>query len=88
MARQSKNDIILRTFKVQWINHPKYGNTSQFIAEDLLFEDIAISLSSFAYADDLDYTESCICFVEKKNMCIITRTNDILIPFNDSWGLK
>ena len=84
MPKQS-NDIILRTFKVQWINHPDYGNTSQFIAEDLLFEDIATSLSSFAYDDDLDYNESCICFVneQEQNMCIITRTSDLRIPFGD-----
>lgn len=83
MSKQP-NEIILRTFKVQWINHPEYGNTSQFFAEDLLFEDITTSLSSFACADDLDYEKSCICFVNEEHMCIITRRSDLHIPLGDS----
>ena len=83
MSKQP-NEIILRTFKVQWINHPEYGNTSQFFAEDLLFESITTSLSSFACADDLAYDKSCICFVNEEHMCIITRRSDLHIPLGDS----
>ena len=79
MAKNPKNEIILRTFKVQWVNHPLYGNTLWDIAEDLLFEDITTTLTSFAYADDLNYDESCICFVDKQHMCMITRDTDIHI---------
>jgi len=72
--------IKLRTFIVQWVNHPKYGNTSQYVAEDLLFEDITTDLKSFAVADDLPRKGSMIHFVSKHNMCIITRDVDIKIP--------
>ncbi len=71
--------IILRTFHVQWINHPEYNCSSQMVAEDMLFEDIAIDLQSFATADDLDYDQSMVHFV-MGNMCVITRDRDLRIP--------
>ena len=78
MAKQEY--IKLRTFIVQWVNHPKYGNRSQYVAEDLLFEDITTDLRSFAVADDLPRKGSMIHFADKSNMCIITRDVDIKIP--------
>ncbi len=74
-----KDFIILKTFHIQWINHPVLGLKSQYVAEDLLFEDFTIDLESFAIAEDLDYDDSMIHFVGSIP-CVITRDRDLKLP--------
>ena len=77
--KQSEDIIILRTFHVQWINHPRYGCKSQYVAEDLLFEEMTTDLHSFGVADELYYDQSMVHFIDG-NMCIITRDSDLRLP--------
>jgi hypothetical protein len=78
--RKAKEDIIvLRTFHVQWINHPTLGCAEQYVAEDVLFEDLTTDLQSFGVADELDYNGAMVHFIGG-NMCIITRDRDLRIP--------
>ncbi len=80
--KQKRSEVLIfKTFEIQWINHPQFGNSFQFVAEDLLFEDITVDLKSFAIAEDLNYADAMIHFVEG-NMCMITRTKDLRIPIN------
>jgi len=74
-----KNFIIYKTFYIQWINHPVLKLKTQYVAEDILFEDITTDLQSFALAEDLDYDESMLHWYEKVP-CIITRSEDVKIP--------
>ena len=74
-----KNFIIYKTFHIQWINHPILGLKTQYVAEDILFEDITTDLQSFALAEDLDYDESMLHWYHKVP-CIITRSGDVKIP--------
>ena len=78
--RKSKTMIKLRTFEVQWINHPEYGNSSLFVTEDLLYAEYVTDIKSFDIADSLRFSKAMIHFVGE-NMCIITRHEDIEIPF-------
>ena len=78
--RKAQEDIIiLRTFHVQWINHPSFGCKAQYVAEDMLFEDITTDLQSFGVADELYYNDAMVHFVDG-NMCIITRDRDLRLP--------
>ena len=82
MSKRSKDKsevLIFRTFKVQWINHPKFGCESQYVAEDLLFEEMTTDLQSFGVADKLYYNDAMVHFIDG-NMCIITRDRDLRIP--------
>ena len=71
--------IILRTFHIQWINHPTLGCAAQYVAEDILFEEYTVDLQSFGVADELYYNNAMVHFIDS-NMCIITRDSDIRIP--------
>ncbi len=77
--KRDKDFIILKTYHIQWINHPKYGIKTQYVAEDVLFEDITTDLKSFAIADELDYDEAMLHFVNN-HPCMITRSRDLRIP--------
>ena len=79
--RKAKEDIIiLRTFHVQWINHPIHGcKPHGYVSENMLFEDITTDLQSFGVADELDYDDAMVHFIDG-NMCIITRDRDLRIP--------
>jgi len=77
--KQQEDIIILRTFHVQWINHPVYGCKSQYVAEDVLFEDMTTDLQSFGVADELDYDDAMVHFIDG-NMCVITRDRDLRLP--------
>ena len=80
--RQKKSEVLIfKTFEIQWINHPQFGNSFQYVAEDVLFEDITVDLESFAIAEDLRYNDAMIHFVGD-NMCMIPRTKDLRIPIN------
>ena len=74
-----KDFIILRTFQLQWINHPVLKIKVQYVGEDILFEDITTDLESFAIAEELDYDESMIHWVDNIP-CIITRSRDLRLP--------
>ena len=74
-----KDFIILKTFHIQWINHPVLGLKSQYVAEDLLYELYTTDLQSFAIAEDLDYDDSMIHFVHSVP-CLITRDRDLRVP--------
>lgn len=74
-----KDFIILKTFHIQWINHPLLGLKTQYVAEDLLFENFTTDLESFAIAEDLDYDESMLHFVDSVP-CVITRNRDLRLP--------
>ena len=74
-----KDFIILRTFQLQWLNHPVMKSGTQYVAEDILFEDITTDLDSFAIAEELDYDESMIHWVDGIP-CIITRSRDLRVP--------
>jgi len=76
-----KDFIILKTFHIQWINHPVLKLKTQYVAEDILYEDITSDLRSFAIAEDLDYDESMIHFMDRNEIaCIITRSSDLKVP--------
>jgi hypothetical protein len=78
--RKVKEDIIiLRTFHIQWVNHPKHGCGSLYVAEDVLFEEYTVDLKSFGVADDLDYDNAMVHFIDG-NMCVITRDRDLRLP--------
>lgn len=77
--KQKEDIIILRTFHVQWINHPVYGCKAQYVAEDVLFEDLTTDLQSFGVADELDYDDAMVHFING-NMCVITRDRDLRLP--------
>lgn len=77
-----KNFIILKTFHIQWINHPILGLETQLFAEDLLYEDITTDLKSFALAEDLNFSESMLHWHED-SLCIITRTRDLKVPIGE-----
>jgi hypothetical protein len=80
--KQKKSEVLIfKTFEIQWVNHPQFGNSYQFVAEDVLFEDITVDLKSFAIAEDLSYADAMIHFIGE-NMCMITRTKDLRIPIN------
>ena len=81
-----KEFIIYKTFKIQYINHPHYGLKYQYVAEDILFEDITTDLETFATAEDLDYGEAMIHFMDGNTM-VITRDRDLKIPAvgNPKW---
>ena len=53
-----KDVLILRTYEVHWLNHPKYALSMQYVAEDLMFDSIATSRKSFSTVDDLGYDET------------------------------
>ena len=73
--RQKKSEVLIfKTFEIQWINHPQFGNSFQYVAEDVLFEDITVDLESFAIAEDLRYNDAMIHFVGD-NMCRIIRSS-------------
>ena len=74
-----KDFIIPRTFQLQWINHPVLKIKVQYVGEDILFEDITTDLESFAIAEELDYDESMIHWVDSIP-CIITRSRDLRLP--------
>ena len=79
-----KDFIILKTFHIQWINHPLLGLKTQYVAEDLLFENFTTDLVSFAIAEDLDYDESMIHFIQSQGaVCIITRSRDLKVPIEE-----
>ena len=71
--------IILRTFQLQWLNHPVLKIGTQYVAEDILFEDITTDLESFAIAEELDYDEAMMHWVEGVP-CVITRSRDLRVP--------
>ena len=71
-----KDFIILKTFHIQWINHPVLKLKTQYVAEDILYEDITTDLNSFAVAEDLDYDEAMIHWYDGAP-CIITRSRDL-----------
>jgi len=71
--------IIFKTFQIQYINHPRYGLKYQYVAEDILYEDITTDLETFAIAEDLDYGEAMIHFVDGHPL-VITRDKDLRIP--------
>ena len=77
--KQQQEIIILRTFHVQWINHPTYGCKAQYVAEDMLFEDITTDLQSSGVADELYCNDAMVHFVDG-NMCVITRDRDLRLP--------
>ena len=79
---KKKEYLKVRTFDIQWINHPVHGNTKLIIGEGLLFDEYTTDIRSFACADDLDYSEAMIHFV-KGNMIIITRNRDLRLPFGE-----
>lgn len=72
----------VRTFDVQWINHPKFGNSFLTVDEGLLFDEYTTDIRSFACADDLFYSEAMIHFVNG-HMLMITRNRDLRIPFGE-----
>lgn len=74
-----KDFIIFKTFHIQYINHPKYGLSTQYVAEDILYEDITTDLETFAVAEDLDYGEAMLHFIDGCP-CVITRSRDLKIP--------
>ena len=77
-----KNFITLKTFHIQWINHPILGLETQLFAEDMLYEDITTDLKSFAMAEDLYYSEAMLHWHED-TPCIITRTRDLKVPLGE-----
>ena len=74
-----KDFIILKTFHIQWINHPVLGLKSQYVAEDLLFEDFTTDLKSLTTAEHLDYGDAMLHFVGS-TPCLITRDRDLRLP--------
>ena len=79
-----KDFIVLKTFQIQWINHPVLKLKTQYFAEDILYEDITSDLQSFAIAEDLDYNESMIHFLQWEGVaCIITRSSDLKVPITE-----
>jgi hypothetical protein len=57
--KQKRSEVLIfKTFEIQWINHPQFGNSFQYVAEDLLYEDITVDLESFAIAEDLNYADA------------------------------
>ena len=45
--KQKRSEVLIfKTFEIQWINHPQFGNSFQYVAEDLLYEDITVDLES------------------------------------------
>ena len=74
-----KEFTIYKTFKIQYINHPRFGIKYQYVAEDILFEDITTDLETFAIAEDLDYGEAMLHFMDGHPM-VITRDRDLKIP--------
>jgi hypothetical protein len=74
-----QNFLILKTFHVQWINHPIHGLKTQMFAEDMLYEDVTNDLESFAVAEDLSYGEAML-HCREDMQCIITRTRDLRVP--------
>ena len=81
MGKKKKQEdiIILRTFHLQWINHFKHGNSSLYVAEDVLFDEYTTDIKSFGVADDLDYNDAMVHFIDG-NMCVITRDRDLHLP--------
>ena len=75
----SKNYIIYKTFRIQYINHPVHGLEYKYVAEDILYEDITTDLETFAIAEDLDYDEAMLHFIDGYP-CIITRSRDLKVP--------
>lgn len=79
----SKEDYLkVRTFDVQWINHPEYGNSTLIVDEGLLFCEYTTDIRSFACADKLHYSEAMLHFIEG-NMVVITRNRDLRIPLGE-----
>jgi len=77
-----KDVLILRTYEVHWLNHPKYALSMQYVAEDLLFDSIATSRKSFSVVDDLDYDDACLIKETNGNYVMIVRSNDMRIPID------
>ena len=74
-----KEFIIYKTYKIQNINHPRFGIKYQYVAEDILFEDITTDFETFAMAEDLDYGEAMLHFMDGYPL-VITRDKDLKIP--------
>ena len=77
-----KDVLILRTYEVHWLNHPKYALSMQYVAEDLMFDSIATSRKSFSTVDDLGYDEACLIKEASGSYVMIVRSNDMRIPID------